>query len=488
MSAPMSKLEYLKKYMSSSKKEENKVKKKKLRPLLKAKGGIKIVDEEIDLRKIAAGYEKDEDQIDNQEDAPLVAGVVDNRSIEMITKQDFVESSKWKRLGVDENDKPKSMSKSSDRDIDSSDSHLPRKDSTALKRPITVKKERHDSDSDPSPPRRRHDSDSDASPPRRKRHDSDSDPSPLRRTRKDSDQSPPRKRHDSDSDASPPRRTRKDSDQSPLRRRKGSDSDQSPPRKHQNADGDLSPPRRKKNVDSGAQMRIKPDPDGDLSPERPNKSTSRSGGASEKLTKTLDGKMAGLQTGRALREETDALRKREEEAFRKMDKSLTGQNATTAIRAGKLRQIEAKQQVDKEKAEKIAKLQEAYQKWNKGLKQGETHSTQVAEAIHEMSKPLARFADDEDLERLLREQDREGDPMAAYMAKKKVKSGGDGKGKAARPVYRGPAAAPNRFGILPGYRWDGVDRSTGYEKMYFEKQNNAVALQEEAYKWSVSDM
>jgi pre-mRNA-splicing factor CWC26 len=235
-------------------------------------------------------------------------------------------------------------------------------------------------------------------------------------------------------------------------------------------------------------MRIKPDPDGDLSPERPNKSTSRSGGASEKLTKTLDGKMAGLQTGRALREETDALRKREEEAFRKMDKSLTGQNATTAIRAGKLRQIEAKQQVDKEKAEKIAKLQEAYQKWNKGLKQGETHSTQVAEAIHEMSKPLARFADDEDLERLLREQDREGDPMAAYMAKKKVKSGGDGKGKAARPVYRGPAAAPNRFGILPGYRWDGVDRSTGYEKMYFEKQNNAVALQEEAYKWSVSDM
>ncbi|KAK4015461.1 hypothetical protein OUZ56_030439 [Daphnia magna] len=59
---------------------------------------------------------------------------------------------------------------------------------------------------------------------------------------------------------------------------------------------------------------------------------------------------------------------------------------------------------------------------------------------------------------------------------------------AARPVYKGPAAAPNRFGILPGYRWDGVDRSTGYEKMYFEKQNSAVALQEEAYKWSVSDI
>ncbi len=433
--------------------------------------GIKIVDEEIDLRKIAAGYEKDEDHLDNQEDAPSIAGVLDERSVEMKTKQDFVESSKWKRLGIDEIEKQESSS--SPRRDSSSQSHKPRKDT--FKKPIAIKKERNDSDSDPSPPRKRHDSDSDPSPPRRKRHDSDSDPSPPRRTRHDSDQSPLRKRHDSDSDQSPPRK------------RKGSDSDQSPPRKRHDSGSDLSPPRRKNNnVDSSPPRRPKVDADGDLSPERPNKSSTGAGGK-EKLTKTLDGKRAGLQTGRALREETEELRKREEEAFRKMDKSLTGQNATTAIRAGKMRQIEAKQQVEKEKAEKIAKLQEAYQKWNKGLKQGESQSTKLAEDVHEMSKPLARFAGDEDLERLLRDQDREGDPMAAYMAKKKAKSG-DGKGKASRPVYRGPAAAPNRFAILPGYRWDGVDRSNGYEKMYFEKQNKAVAIAEEAYKWSVSDM
>ena len=416
--------------------------------------GIKIVDEEIDLRKIAAGYEKDEDHLDNQEDEPLVAGVVDERSMEMRTKQDFVESSKWKRLGIDENEKQK-LTSSPGRDPLS---HKPRKDS--FNKPVTKKKERHDSD---------------PSPPQRKRHDSDSDPSPPRRKRHDSDQSPVRKRHDSDSDQSPPRK------------RKGSDSDQSPPRKRHDSGSDLSPPRRNNNnADLSPPRRPKQDSDGDLSPERPNKSSSR-GGGTEKLTKTLDGKRAGLQTGRALREETEELRKREEEAFRKMDKSLTGQNATTAIRAGKMRQIEAKQEAEKEKAEKIAKLQEAYQKWNKGLKQGESQSTKLAEDVHEMSKPLARFAGDEDLERLLRDQVREGDPMAAYMAKKKAKSG-DGKGKASRPVYRGPAAAPNRFAILPGYRWDGVDRSNGYEKMYFEKQNKAVAIAEEAYKWSVSDM
>lgn len=43
-------------------------------------------------------------------------------------------------------------------------------------------------------------------------------------------------------------------------------------------------------------------------------------------------------------------------------------------------------------------------------------------AVQEAQKPLARHLDDEDLDRMLREQERDGDPMAAMLRRKKERS------------------------------------------------------------------
>lgn len=56
------------------------------------------------------------------------------------------------------------------------------------------------------------------------------------------------------------------------------------------------------------------------------------------------------------------------------------------------------------------------------LKQVEDENEKRAAEIHEMSKPFARYKDDEDLDRLLRAEIRDEDPMAAYIRAKRVKN------------------------------------------------------------------
>lgn len=57
------------------------------------------------------------------------------------------------------------------------------------------------------------------------------------------------------------------------------------------------------------------------------------------------------------------------------------------------------------------------------MKQVEDRQQKLDRDLYEMSKPLARYADDADLERELKAQEREGDPMLAYMKRKQIKEG-----------------------------------------------------------------
>ncbi|KAI1230693.1 hypothetical protein IHE44_0008569 [Lamprotornis superbus] len=351
---------------------------------------------------------------------------------------------------------------------------------------------RHDTP-DPSPPRRKRHDTPDPSPPRRQRHDMPALSPPKRQRHDTPDLSPPRRRQHHDTpDPSPPRRQRHDTpDLSPPRRQRHGTPDLSPPRRRQRHDTpdpspprrqcqDLSPRREKPGSPSGKKSQRK----GRISPAQKEQHRSRSPpGSPKKATTMSSGVRAGLVSADVLQREKQELRKHERSTKHLEEES---RNAQTVFRdkSGRKRNLAQEQLEQKLKAEAEAKREEQYAKWGKGLAQERQQQQNVEDAVKEMQKPLARYIDDQDLDRMLREQEREGDPMAALIKKRKAKENKEKE----KPRYKGPAPPLNRFNIWPGHRWDGVDRSNGFEQQRFARIANKKAVQELAYKWSVEDM
>ncbi|GJJ14893.1 hypothetical protein Clacol_009163 [Clathrus columnatus] len=99
----------------------------------------------------------------------------------------------------------------------------------------------------------------------------------------------------------------------------------------------------------------------------------------------------------------------------------------------------------REQEEKEARKME----WGKGLIQREEENKRRVELEKERTRDVARYAHDKDLNEELKARERWNDPAAAFITKKSAKG-------PKRPTYNGPPPPPNRFGIKPGYRWDGV--------------------------------
>lgn len=289
-----------------------------------------------------------------------------------------------------------------------------------------------------------------------------------------------RNKSDSDSDASPPRKYSQGKSSS----KKSLEIDAQETKRTKSRD--TFPERSRSDTKDTSRRKLKSDVNSDQRDGRENSDTINSPGKAKKgNAKMLDGMKAGLQSKEELKKEIQDFQERECEMFAQLDPSVSGEGVSAILRdrrTGKRRNLEQEARDREEKQIAEAEQKSKYSRWGRGLKQVEDQTEKLKEDLYEMSKPLARYADDADLERHLRDQEREGDPMLEYIRNKKKEAGVKEK-----PKYQG-SYLPNRFGIPPGHRWDGVDRSNGYEKKWFEELNARRAREEEAYKWSTSDM
>ncbi|XP_057968014.1 uncharacterized protein LOC131157697 [Malania oleifera] len=370
--------------------------------------------------------------------------------------------------------------------------------------------------------------DADLSPPRQhqRRHHTPS-PEPklrgLEPSREDTDLSPPRQRRrrqctpslepklkalepsGEDSDLSPPRQRRRHhhtpSPEPKLKALEPSreDTDLSPPRQQRrrhhtpSPEHDISPPGRA-HRSSPYQDYSNASPTADLSPPRKSR---------KDLSFLKERTKTGLLSGRDIKEVNAKTKKDDWLRFKDMDPSISGRGAEPVYRdkitGERLSKEELLKLQKKEEKPKEKKLE-----WGKGLAQKREAEVRQLELEVEKNKPFARSRDDPDLDKMLKERVRWGDPMAHLVKKKHSESflpdlGDSEKMKESGFIIpqdipshswikRGLDAAPNRYGIKPGRHWDGVDRSNGYEKELFKRMNEKQATEREAYLWSVSDM
>lgn len=199
--------------------------------------------------------------------------------------------------------------------------------------------------------------------------------------------------------------------------------------------------------------------------------------------KMESGAHAGLQTADQV---TAQLKRKEAEERRRFledgdehsgkGKETIYRDASGRIINVQMKRAEARKKAEEEAAKATAELE--IQKGDVQRAEKEKRREQLNEAKF-MS--VARYADDAELNEDLKERQRWNDPAAGFLEKRK-----DGKSVSGKPLYKGPAA-PNRYGIRPGHRWDGVDRGNGFEKEYFAASNRRANLKNLDYAWQMDE-
>ena len=264
---------------------------------------------------------------------------------------------------------------------------------------------------------------------------------------------------DSD-DASPPRKMSSSSSSSSSTSSTSTDNDHHNNHTHHSthasSDSDAAP-RRRHVDDSGSGS------DSDASPPRRGQPSSSTSSSSSSIS--------GLVTASDFQKSHEKqMRKKAKELKRiEADRAIAearGQGPSGVIhRDGKGNIIDFKKtQREREQAKKTEE-----QLWTTGKAQREKLMKKFEHMQNMAAAPFAQYSNNEHSTRdgVLRNRNRVDDPMAQFDVDSSSSSSSSSSSTATKK-YRGPPGPSNRFGILPGYRWDGVDRGLGFEAKVIE--------------------
>ncbi|ANB12140.1 Bud13p [Sugiyamaella lignohabitans] len=242
-----------------------------------------------------------------------------------------------------------------------------------------------------------------------------------------------------------------------------------------------------------SQAKIQKEPELDVGSRRSGVEQGREEDSEDPSTMMSNGARAGLQTAEQVREAMEKRQQAELARFLNDDDALSRQNAKTIYRDASGRVIDlAAQNNEKAKQEALEKVKKearqrerqlgAVQKLNQ-----EAHRQQLSEAG---TSSINIHADDRELNEEQKSQYRFNDPAARFsrsVKQQKEQSHGQTRTSATGlPNYRGPYN-PNRFNIPPGVKWDGVDRSNGFEALYLKKQNERREKKALSYSMAIDD-
>lgn len=203
----------------------------------------------------------------------------------------------------------------------------------------------------------------------------------------------------------------------------------------------------------------------------------------DSAVKMESGAHAGLQTAVQVNAQLRKRHSEERRRFLEDGDEHSGKGKETIYRdaSGRIINVAMKRAEARRKAEEEADKAAAELEAQKGDVQRAQQELRKEKLQDAKFMPVARYADDAELNDELKEKARWNDPAAAFLKQKRA-----GKSVSGKPLYQGPAA-PNRYGLRPGYRWDGVDRGIGFEKDWFAARSRRANLQNLDYAWQMDE-